>query len=69
MDANYLHLEIMAEVAWQVGDFFIDLPRAESRWHVCTIANRIIQAGIITKDSEDLDEIISGWLHHEEGFK
>jgi hypothetical protein len=60
--ANYTHLEIMAEVAWQVGDSLENKPRAESRWLVADLAQRIIGAGIITPESEDIDEIISGWL-------
>ena len=55
------HLEIMAEVAWQIGDT-LEAPRAESRWRVVDIAKRIIKAGIITPESEDIDEIISAWL-------
>jgi hypothetical protein len=65
---NYLHLEIATEVAWQVGDILENIPRAESRWHVCNITKRIIEAGIITDDSEDIDEIVSAWLHKEEGY-
>jgi hypothetical protein len=59
--ANYLHLEIMTEVSWQVGDI-LPGPRAESRWAVVDLAQRIIEAGIITPESEDIDEIIAGWL-------
>jgi hypothetical protein len=43
-------------------------PRAESRWHVCNITKRIIEAGIIDENSEDIDEIISAWLHEKEGY-
>jgi hypothetical protein len=60
--ANYTHLEIMAEVAWQVGDSLENKPRAESRWRVVDLAQRIIEAGIISPESEDIDEIIAGWL-------
>jgi len=59
---NYLHLEIATEVAWQLGDTLTNGPRAESRWHACNIAQRIIDAGIIDEDSEDIDEIIAAWL-------
>jgi hypothetical protein len=65
---NYLHLEIATEVAWQVGDILENIPRAESRWHVCNITKRIIEAGIIDNDSEDIDEIISAYLHEHEGY-
>lgn len=63
MRANYSHLEIMTEVAWIVGDSLDDTPRAESRWRVCDLAERIIQDGIIKKDSEDIDELITDWLY------
>ena len=65
---NYSHLEIATEVAWQVGDILEDVPRAESRWHVCNITERIIKAKIIKEDSEDIDEIISAYLHEYEGY-
>jgi len=60
--ASYSHLEIMTEVAWQVGDSLENKPRAESRWRVVDLAQRIIEAGIITPESEDIDEIIWDWL-------
>jgi len=58
----YTALEIMTEVAWQVGDTLKDVPRAESRWHVVDIALRVIESGIIDEKSEDIDEIIGAWL-------
>jgi hypothetical protein len=62
MKANYLHLEIMTEVAWQIGDIHRLMPRAESRWLVVDLAKKIIEAEIITPESEDIDEIIGAWL-------
>ena len=59
---EYSSLEIMTEVAWQVGDNLENAPRAESRWYVVDLAQRIIDANIITVDSEDIDEIIHAWL-------
>jgi len=38
------------------------MPRAESRWLAVDLAQRIIEAGIITPESEDIDETIDGWL-------
>ena len=64
---NYLDLEIATEVAWQVGDIMENSPRAESRWHVCNITKRIIEAGVIDRDSEDIDEIVAAWLCEKEG--
>jgi len=66
--SNYLDLEIATEVAWQVGDILENSPRAESRWNVCNITKRIIEANIIDEDSEDIDEIIAAWLHDKEGY-
>lgn len=65
---TYNKLEIATEVAWQVGDTLEGVPRAESRWHICDITERIIKAGIIKEDSEDIDEIISQYLHEHEGY-
>jgi hypothetical protein len=68
MTIDYLHLEIATEVAWQVGDILEDIPRAQSRWHVCNITKRIINAGIITEKTEDIDEVIRAYLHEHEGY-
>ena len=65
---NYLHLEIATEVAWQVGDALGNVPRAESRWHVCNITKRIIESGIVVESSEDIDEIVRQWLCEMEGY-
>jgi hypothetical protein len=59
---NYSHLEIAIEVAWQIGDSLKNSPRAQSRWLVADTAQKIIECGIITSDSEDIDEIVSAWL-------
>ena len=63
MKINYSHLEIMAEVSWIIGDSLDNAPRAESRWRVCDLAERIIQDRIVKKDSEDIDELITDWLY------
>jgi hypothetical protein len=65
---DYLKTEIATEVAWQVGDILENKPRAESRWHVCNIAKRIIEADIIDDESEDIDEIVRAWLQNNEGY-
>ena len=62
---NYLNLEIAIEVAWQVGDALSDSPRAESRWHIADLAKQIIESGIITPETEDIDEVISAWIDSE----
>ena len=59
---NYLHLEIAIECAWQINDLS-DRPRAESRWLVADVAKRIIESGVITSDTEDIDEVISAWIN------
>jgi hypothetical protein len=61
-------LEIAIEVAWQVGDSLRNSPRAESRWRVADIALDIINKGLITDHSEDIDEIIGAYLT-ERGIK
>jgi len=61
-------LEIAIEVAWQVGDTLTDFPRAESRWRIADIALDIINRGLITEHSEDIDEIIGVYLT-ERGIK
>lgn len=65
---NYSHLEIATEVALQIGDMLEDRPRAESRWHLCNIAKRIIDANIINEQTEDIDEVIKAWLSEKEGY-
>lgn len=65
---DYLKTEIATEVAWQVGDILENKPRAESRWHVCNIAKRIIESGVINEDSTDTDEIVKEWLQTNEGY-
>lgn len=67
---DYLKLEIATEVAWQVGDILGQRPRAESRWNICDITKRIIASGIVDENSEDIDELIGGWLTlNVEGFQ
>lgn len=61
-------LEIAVEVAWQIGDVLQNLPRAESRWNIVDIALDIINKGLITEHSEDIDEIIGAYLT-ERGIK
>jgi hypothetical protein len=65
---TYTMLEVATEVAWQVGDILENSPRAESRWNICNIAQRIINAGIINDTTEDLDEVVREWLNTEEGY-
>lgn len=66
---NYSHLEIAIEVAWQIGDSLKNSPRAQSRWLVADTAQKIIESGVITPESEDIDEIISAWLDANGGAK
>ena len=54
-------LEVAIEVAWQLKDDSTK-PRAESRWEFAQIALDIENAGIIDDTSEDIDEIIHGYL-------
>ena len=59
---NYSHLEISIECAWQIGDSLKNSPRAESRRFVADVAKRIIQDGLITNETDDIDEIIAAWI-------
>ena len=59
---TYSILEIAIECAWQIGDTLDNAPRAESRWRVTDIALDIINRGLITDTSEDIDEIIGSYL-------
>jgi hypothetical protein len=55
-------LEVAVECAWQIGDTLENHPRAESRWRVADIAQDIINRGLVTETSEDIDEIINTYL-------
>jgi hypothetical protein len=59
----YVDLEIMTEVAWQLGDIDEGVTRAESRWSIVDIAGEIIESGMITDESTDIDEIIADYLN------
>lgn len=59
---TYLELEIMTEVAWQLGDVDGSIPRVESRWRAVDIAGEIIEAGLVTDDTEDIDEVVNDYL-------
>ena len=59
---NYSHLEIAIECAWIIGDHLKNSPRAESRWFVANVAERIIKDGLITPETEDIDELIAAWI-------
>ena len=59
---NYSHLEIAIECAWIIGDSLKNSPRAESRWFVADVAKRIIEDGLITSKTDDIDEIIAAWI-------
>ena len=60
---NYLHLEIAIECALQIGDTLADSPRAESRWRVADVTKRIIESGVITSETDDIDEVIASWIY------
>jgi len=62
MKPNYSHLEIAIECAWQLGDSLKKSPRAESRWFAADVAKRIIGDGLITNETDDIDEVIAAWI-------
>lgn len=55
-------LEVMTEVAWQLGDRWGDVTRAESRWQAVDIALDLINEDIIDAHTEDLDEVVRSYL-------
>jgi hypothetical protein len=55
-------LEVMTEIAWQLGDRWGDIPRAESRWNTVDIAQDLINDDIINEHTEDLDEVVRAYL-------
>lgn len=59
---TYTMIEVAVEVAFQVGDTLEDCPRAESRWRVADLAMDIINSDLVSDTSEDLDEIVAGFL-------
>jgi hypothetical protein len=58
---TYTILEIAIECAWQLKDTY-NGPRAETRWEIADIAQEIINTGLITDKTEDIDEVISAYL-------
>jgi hypothetical protein len=59
---NHTHLEIAIEVAWQIGDAYSNIPRAECRWFIADVVKAIIDSGIIDTTTEDIDEVIGAWI-------
>lgn len=61
---------LLAEVALEVAQYRPDdakIPtRAQWRWAILDLAKLIIADEKITKESEDLDEIVQGWFAREE---
>jgi len=77
MELNELSNEIpptvLAEVALEVAQHRPDdagahKTRAEWRWHILELTKLIIDDEHITKDSEDLDEIVENWISREESL-
>jgi len=59
---NHTHLEIAIEVAWQIGDAYSNIPRAECRWFIADVVKAIIDSGLIDTTTEDIDEVIAAWI-------
>lgn len=64
---------LLAEVALEVAPHRPDdagqyKTRAEWRWHITNIANMIIADERLTKESEDLDELVAIWFSREESY-
>lgn len=58
-------LEIMCEVAWQMGDEDFSLDRASNRHRLVEISQKIINSGLINEGTTDIDESISYYLLRE----
>ena len=64
---------LLAEVALEVAHYKPDdagqyKTRAEWRWHMLDLAKHIIVDEHLTKDSEDLDELVELWFSREESL-
>ena len=63
---------LLAEVALEVADYYPDkgfeIPRAEWRWKIVDKAIEIINAEFIDDATEDIDEIVQGYLSKEESL-
>jgi len=63
---------LLAEVALEVAQYRPDdgkIPtRAQWRWATLDLAELIIADEKITKESEDLDEIVGNWFAREDGL-
>jgi hypothetical protein len=58
-------LEIMCEVAWQMGDKDFSIDRASNRHCLVEISQKIINTGLINEGTTDIDESISNYLSKE----
>ena len=58
-------LEIMCEVAWQMGDKDFSIDRASNRHRLVEISQKIINSGLINEGTTDIDEFISDYLSKE----
>jgi hypothetical protein len=60
---------VLAEVALEVADYHVDadstIPRAEWRWQVVEKAIEIIRALNITRETDDIDELVQYYLSEE----
>ena len=63
---------LLAEVALEVADYYPDVdnnfPRAEWRWNTIEKAIEIINKCNLTRESEDLDEVVNNYLSKEEAL-
>ena len=67
---NLLIAEVALEVSewWDIPKKASSMPRAEWRLFIINTAIDIIKSEGITKDTEDIDEVVENYLHKEEGF-
>ena len=67
MTNTYIDEEVAIEVGWQLDHLLQGHPRASARHLICQIAEGIIAQGVVTSDTEDIDEVINHYLI-EKGF-
>jgi hypothetical protein len=63
---------LLANVALEVAEYYPDIdndiPRAEWRWNTLELAAEIIDARRLSRHTEDIDEIVQGYLSEKESL-
>jgi len=63
---------LLAEVALEVASYYPDCDtyqtRAMWRWHIVDLAKKIIAELNLDEESEDLDELVTNYISHQESL-